>query len=378
MNIIFVSPQPFPHGMAGSKRIRLFAEYLAINHTVKVIVTGKNNSNNAIKGKEKNVDFEFFRFNRVQSFTALFKTRKIVKANYNKHEKNVIVIYDGIGLTNFLFALVGKKCGFKIVTDIVEDYSLHEENTGILLSILHKINSLFEKRTNKIVNGVIVISTRLRNKMKKLNIEDDKMELIPINAENINFIPQQRSVDPKHLIFIYSGSYGNKDGIEFLIHTFREFVKKNRNVTLMLSGKITDKILELIHNDSSIIYKGLIPEEEYYEFLSKADALLMTRVNSEYANTGFPFKLGEYLATGKPVIASKVSDVELYLKDREDAILINPSDPDSLMDAFNYVMNNRNEIIKIGENGKKKCLLFFNPVINGDKLEKFLLGVAKN
>ena len=51
MNILFISSQPFPYGMAGSKRIRLFAEFLAKNNIVKVLIIGKNNDRNVYYNK---------------------------------------------------------------------------------------------------------------------------------------------------------------------------------------------------------------------------------------------------------------------------------------------------------------------------------------
>jgi glycosyltransferase involved in cell wall biosynthesis len=50
----------------------------------------------------------------------------------------------------------------------------------------------------------------------------------------------------------------------------------------------------------------------------------MTRVGSGYANAGFPFKLGEFLATGNPVITTNVSDVSVYLENYKDCIIVTP------------------------------------------------------
>ena len=50
--------------------------------------------------------------------------------------------------------------------------------------------------------------------------------------------------------------------------------------------------------DKFILSTGFLLEDEYYKILPHSDVLLMTRINSKYANAGFPFKLGEYLASG--------------------------------------------------------------------------------
>lgn len=376
MNILFISSQPFPYGMAGSKRIRLFAEYLAINNNVKVIVAGDNNDRNVNEGKEKKVSFEFIKFSRLQIVIDFIKVTKILKANFRNNDKNVIFLYDGIGLTNFLFAIIGRKMGYKIITDIIEDHGIHKENTGFFLSILYKINIIFERQTNNFADGVIVISSRLKSKLNKLGVSDNMLEIIPISAENIDLEIKYKIVQSDYFTFVYSGSYGNKDGLEILIEAFKELLKVKTEIRLLLAGKMTKKISDLIVDEPAINYVGMIPDDEYYQFLSNADVLLMTRVNSEYANTGFPFKLGEYLATGKPVIATRVSDIEIYLKNSQDIVLAEPSDLNSLLSAFKFVVTHKHEILKIGQNGKQKCKLFFNPKLNGKKLEDFLNRIS--
>jgi len=376
MNIVFVSNQPFPFGMAGSKRIRLFAEHLAKNNSVKVIVAGKNNGSNAVKGVFKKVDFSFSKFNRIQTFLSFFRVKNILKQNIKTGEQNIIFLYDGIGLTNFLFAAIGKRMGYKIVTDVVEDYSLHSEDLSFLLSCLYKINTFFEKRISKFADGVVVISNRLQKKILNLNVKKANLCLITISAENCNSDFIKDTSDPSMFTFIYSGSYGNKDGLEFLIQAFKLFSQKKENVQLLLAGKINSKTAALINDQRNIKYVGLIPDDNYYRFLETADVLLMTRIDTGYAHSGFPFKLGEYLATGKPVIATKVSDVEVYLKDKEDILLAEPSNKASLESMFDFAYNNRDTILEIGKRGKAKCEVFFNPLVNGNKLEIFLSEIC--
>lgn len=98
--------------------------------------------------------------------------------------------------------------------------------------------------------------------------------------------------------------------------------------------------------------------------LANAYVLLITRNNSAFANVGFPFKLGEQLATGNPVITSKVSDVGLYLKNIESAFLINPEDPDESAEMLTFVYDNPELARTVGQKGRKACEQYFSPVTN--------------
>ena len=207
---------------------------------------------------------------------------------------------------------------------------------------MRNLKIISSKKTT-LITTLTTIKKRMQNKLNKKN---KPLLIIPISAENLTFDTLEKK-DDSAFTFIYSGSYGVKDGVDFLIDAFTRLSKKHNDARLFLAGQINDKTQKSIAHNSAISYKGLLNESEYYNFISKADVLLMTRINSVYSNTGFPFKLGEYLATENAVIATKVSDVELYLKDKEDVIFADPSDVNSLVEAMEYAINHRTNLFSM-------------------------------
>ena len=57
--------------------------------------------------------------------------------------------------------------------------------------------------------------------------------------------------------------------------------------------------------------------------------------------------------------------------------MANPSDEISLYNAMKFSIENKDKAARIGENGYRKCLKYFNPVSNGNQLEAFLLEKIK-
>ena len=289
----------------------------------------------------------------------------MLKLNFIERDKNIIILYDGINLTNILFAIISRIIGYRVFTDVVEDYSVTQEKENFLRRVLLLSNRVFEKYIFKFVKGVIVISESLKLKYQKGNVIN-----IPISAENLKCNYTKDKFET--YTYLYSGSFGVKDGIKILINAFNIF-SKNKEVQLLLSGKITNEIENLIRDKEKIAYVGLIPEEEYYPFINKAHILLMTRIDSNYANSGFPFKLGEYLASSNPVIATKVSDLGNYLSDKEDVIFAKPSDVESIVESLEFAYLNKSQVQKIGKKGKEVAKEHFNPEKNGVLLEQFLI-----
>lgn len=381
MNIIFISSQPYPIGMAGTKRIRLFAEYLANkNVTVNLFTISMSNYENDVSGVLNNVKYQFVRrrYHHILFGSRYLKHR--IADLFDKQDANFIYVYGGLNIETKRLISYSIKLGYKIVLDLVEDYSLHNEKIRKRLALRYKLNTYLNQKMMHHVDGYIVISKYLKENLKSKNINNRKNQLIPISAGNLHFNPTK--VDKRtNFRFLYTGTFGVKDGIDYMLTAYKKLYEKYKNVELYLTGKVgriskNYKYLQEIDSTYNIKYLGTIPDNDYYNFLYNTDVLLMTRIGSKFANSGFPFKLGEYLATGKPVIATDVSDINLYLKDKEDIIMAQPSDAESLFKAMEFTYLNYDNCIEIGQNGKRTAKKYFNPKTNGKLLQDFLNALS--
>jgi hypothetical protein len=68
MNIIFAINLPYPLGMAGTARVKLFANYIARNHITSVLVTNQANGENQDQGIINNVFYSLL----VPSWTPIY------------------------------------------------------------------------------------------------------------------------------------------------------------------------------------------------------------------------------------------------------------------------------------------------------------------
>ena len=186
---------------------------------------------------------------------------------------------------------------------------------------------------------------------------------------------QQRLISIK--IKVYAGTFADKDGVNDIIKGFIDFNKDYYSAQLILTGKSEEQILyqEKYKNHENVIFKGYVPEQEFYPLLKNADVLCMCRTESGFANAGFPFKLGEYLATGNPVVSTKVSDVETYLTPA-DAYLIDPNSPQQITSSLNEIVSHPEAARKIGLNGLKKCEEYFSLETNGKILYDLLIKIS--
>ena len=310
-----------------------------------------------------------------RAITALKRIRK-------KNEKNIILYYDAVHTPFFLFLIIYARLilKYKIVFDVVEDYMTKKRNLGLRGNLRLVFSGFAQRKLDWFGDGVICVSDYLFNSMKS-RMNSKPVLILPVSFDPV--ILEQNKItksDSATVRIFYGGTFGEKDGIDYLVEGFVKARNDHPEFTLVLTGKASKsdheklmKILDHCPHRDSIQYLGFLRYEDYLDQLSNAHILCMTRTKSAFANAGFPFKLGEYLATGKAVVVSRIKEVERYLS-VNDCVFVEPESSDDIARAFVRLrdVNVRNEV---GKNGYEKALLHFDARKVAQNLYHFLQTV---
>jgi glycosyltransferase involved in cell wall biosynthesis len=91
-----------------------------------------------------------------------------------------------------------------------------------------------------------------------------------------------------------------------------------------------------------VTFTGLVPPHEVVRYLEAADVLVLpnraTAVSAHYTS---PLKLFEYLAAGRPIVASALPALQEILEHNRTAWLVPPDDPRRLAEALVHVTTDR-------------------------------------
>jgi len=391
INLIFLGGFDYPHGMAGTKRIQntisCLKTYTSIS--IHVVIMRQSSRKNSLAGVYEGIPYEtvmgdLFRMKMVLKAPLLFaKARQVVKRIYRPAQKNILYIYGPPSFDNMPTILYARSIGYKIVFDIVEDDDLARD---MLNNSWYRLKNLYIcrviNRIGKIADGIVVISSHLEKKYRGLTSDTVPIHRMPISVD-MDLYPEvpQRFGNPMSIL--YCGSFDKKDGVPVLVSAFNRLAAKHGNIRLILTGVGADEDMRIVIkcvNDSPykgrIIYKGYLDDADYYTTLRDADILCMPRIDIGFAQAGFPFKLGEYLATGKPVIASTVSDIPTLLKDRQEAMLVTPGSSDAIVEAAEFLINNPAVAFVIGAKGRAMAKSLFDYHVHSKPLYGFLHGIV--
>jgi glycosyltransferase involved in cell wall biosynthesis len=198
---------------------------------------------------------------------------------------------------------------------------------------------------------------------------------------------QSNKTENKELLkpyIIFIGVMNNaKDGIDILIDAFATIAFDYPELFLYLFGFYhydTPGHLKQINElglGNRIFYKGEVGRDEIPGILINAELLALPRPDSKQAQGGFPTKLGEYLAIGKPVCVTKVGEIPDYLEDEVSAFMAEPGSVDSFADAMRRTLSDPELAKKVGANGRKIAEQHFNMDIQAVRLYSFLLENIK-
>ena len=131
-----------------------------------------------------------------------------------------------------------------------------------------------------------------------------------------------------------------------------------KSVEAAVIDQLKDLACEL-RVENNIVFTGVVAPKEMPQLLYNARILALARPDNLQAQNGFPTKLGEYLATGNPVVVTRVGEIPLFIKDMENGFLAEPN-PESFSEKLSWVADNYEEALSIGGKGRELAFSEFS------------------
>ena len=186
--------------------------------------------------------------------------------------------------------------------------------------------------------------------------------------------------------FFWCGSaegYGVKD-VRFILKAFSEMQQKFSRCCLKMSGKFPKDTLDLVSKDCRELnipanraqILGFVSSDELRSLVANASALLLPLWNEERSANRFPTKLGEYLATGRPVITARVGAVAHYCN-ADNSILYSPGDYRGFSQGMHFALESPDKTEALGVRGAELSKATFDYSAYGQPLCEFIGSVIE-
>lgn len=406
MNIVITGHFGFPTGSAAASRIRHLARGLVeLGHQVSVIVMSPSiieQGDDACDGWSRHAGIRYrnaraylpgaARPSRLRRMVGLVSdmrsdARRVCATLETMRASGGVDVVIGYSLYAFGMNQILRYCrstGIPFVADVVEWVGPDSFAGG-------KCNPLYwdsERAIRRLLpkcDGIIAISSYLERYFQSKGLPTVRVPAIIDLAEAPE--PAGAPARPRtgRYVLTYLGNMVERDGPMLMIDAIRQAVQAGCNVQFNVVGG-TERVPEAQRAKAAaeadatirdrVRFWGRVSDEAVRDHLTGSDALIFTRTSGRASSAAFPTRLPEYLVTGKPVIASGVSDIGEYLREGVEALVIKPDSSTALADAIAKLVASPDGGKSIGEAGRRKCAECFDYAKRAAEVEGFLSKLA--
>lgn len=231
--------------------------------------------------------------------------------------KNVELIFVHGTHTPFLiFGLLARVFGKRMVVVLTDPPGVLLPTDKLLSRALKKVDIYLVSTILKFADAVVSLAPELINRFavnKPFLVFPGILESTLASKLSVEKKTQQEG---KPFTIVYAGGLSKAYGVDRLLEAISSFDQgENIQIRLFGRGDQEGSIQQLANGDARFYYGGFVTSEELIPELLQADLLINPRpTHEEFAGMSFPSKLIEYLATGRPVLTTKIASIpETYV-----------------------------------------------------------------
>ncbi len=189
-----------------------------------------------------------------------------------------------------------------------------------------------------------------------------------LDADRVAVKPQTLARDPgcgdhRGDYALYAGRLSPEKGIGVLLRAWRQH---RLNVPLLIAGDgpEADRVRRETASLPMVRMVGRVPRHQLMDLMKDARILVVPSSSFE----GFPVTLLEGLATGCPIVASRVGAIPEIVREGEEAILVPPGDPDAIARAIGELWQSEEARQRLGIGARAAFRERFSPEASQEAL----------
>lgn len=289
--------------------------------------------------------------NRSKSrFTRMTKTvwsvyKKALEVNaevYHFHDPELLFV-------GFLLKVKGKAVIYDVHEDVPRQIITKSWIKPYFRKIIANTFEFLENKLAKRFDAIITATPTINERFQKIGCYAINVNNFPLLSE-FDFIKNDWS--KKERAVCYIGGINEIRGIYQMVDALGE-----GDVKLFLAGnfqknEVREKTSK-IQGWNMVEELGIINRKEVTEVLSKSvGGLVLFHPAPNHINAQ-PNKMFEYMASGIPVISSFFPLWKEIIEEHECGICVDPLKVEEIAKSINWLVNNPDKALKMGENGRK-------------------------
>lgn len=321
---------------------------------------------------------------------------KVIEQFANTANPNWDFIYQRLSIANYAGVVLSRTYNIPLIIEYNGSEAWIAKNWGRSL-LYHDAAVKAEDICLKHAHLVVTISEVLKQELIERGVNPEKIVYYPncidphifnpdlFSAQNNLALREKHHIPADALVFTFVGTFGQWHGVEILaqaIHSLIEhsepWLQENKVYFLLVGDGLkmpeVTSILGDYINKPYVTLTGLVPQTEAPAYLAASDVLLSPHVANNDGSRffGSPTKLFEYMAMGKPIIASALEQIGQVLQhslrvehlpmqepstqNTELALLCEPGNIQELVEGIQFITNESQWRSILGHNARQEAL----------------------
>jgi glycosyltransferase involved in cell wall biosynthesis len=269
-------------------------------------------------------------------------------------------LYERYMLFNMAGLMAARRLGVPLVLEV--NAPLAYERAQYERLSLKRAAQLFERSLFRGADLVLTVSTPLKDYIVHQGVPSanvfvlpngTKPELFRPNAAAHKEVRQRLGISLYAVVVGFVGILRPWHGVELLLDAFSRIGDSAEQVSLVIVGDGPsqaglEQFAQSLGLSNKVIFTGRIPHRQVADYLAAFDIAVSPRATF-YAS---PMKILEYMATGLPVIAPHMPNLQDLISDGVDGILFKAEDPHELAKSLTTLVKDRALRIRLGENAR--------------------------
>ena len=273
-------------------------------------------------------------------------------------------VWDGLSIAQ------GKmRYGYKTLFEVngLPSVELKYHYPGIEPELISKIKEQ-EIATLHLSDAIVCPSNVTRDYIASLGLSRKLITVIPNGVSPSDFSPSPLpSHEGRTPMILYVGTLADWQGLDIVIKALPK-VLEQKNVRLQIIGrgrsrqrKVLSKQIRKLGLEGSVSIQSPVPHHEIPALIAEADICVAPLgLNDRNVTQGAcPIKVLEYMAAGRPLVASNMPIVRELVREDVDALLFSPNDPDDLTHKILMLLNDASLSKQLADSASKQALTKF-------------------
>lgn len=250
---------------------------------------------------------------------------------------------------------------------VMDELKVSPDSRSFAYRVFSSLALRSERFNYRYCDRIVSVTDKLKDELVRLySVPAEKVLVINNGANTDIFKPidqkQARAeleLDNSKKYVCFVGHLAAWQGVEFLIHSAPFILDKCPEVRFLVvgDGVMRNKLMDIaseIGLSDKFIFTGRVPYENVPVYINAADVCVAPFIKERNSKIGLSaLKTYEYLACGKPIVASSIPGVKDLIDLSGGGISVSPENPEALANAVVKLISDEKMRNTMGEQGRK-------------------------